>query len=99
MIRRRFLGLAALAGVGGLVTVEGMDTAEQKTVTFRITGFTCITCAVGLETLLQKEKGVVRVKASYPANTATITYHPRLTSESSLAEFIETTGFKASKEI
>jgi hypothetical protein len=25
MIRRRFLGLAMLAGVAGLVTVEGMD--------------------------------------------------------------------------
>jgi copper chaperone CopZ len=99
MIRRRFLGLATLAGVGGLVTMEGMDIAEQKTVTFRIAGFTCITCAVGLETLLQKEKGVVRVTASYPANAATITYHPRLTSESSLVEFIETTGFKATKEV
>ena len=98
MIRRRFLGLVTLAGVAGLVTVEGMNITEQKTVTFRITGFTCITCAVGLETLLQKEKGVVRVKASYPANTATIIYHPELTSESSLAEFIETTGFKATKE-
>jgi copper chaperone CopZ len=98
MIRRRFLGLATLAGVAGLATMEGMDIAEQKTVTFRIAGFTCITCAVGLETLLQKEKGVVRVKASYPANSATITYHPGLISESSLAEFIETTGFKATKE-
>jgi hypothetical protein len=48
---------------------------------------------------LQKEKGVVRVTASYPANAATITYHPRLTSESSLVEFIETTGFKATKEV
>jgi copper chaperone CopZ len=98
MIRRRFLGLATLAGVAGLVTIEGMDITEQKTVTFRIAGFTCITCAVGLETLLRKEKGVVRVEASYPANTATITYRPGLTSESSLTEFIETTGFKAAKE-
>ena len=98
MIRRRFLGLATLAGVGGLMTMEGMDRAEQKTVTFRITGFTCITCAVGLETLLLKEKGVVRANATYPANRATITYHPKLTSEASLVEFIESTGFKAAKE-
>ena len=97
MIRRRFLGLATLAGVAGLVTMEGMDLTEQKTVTFRITGFTCVTCAVGLETLLQKERGVIRAKATYPDSTATITYHPRLTSESSLAEFIESTGFKATK--
>jgi copper chaperone CopZ len=99
MIRRRFLGLATLAGVGGLVSMEGMDRAEQKTVTFHIAGFTCVTCAVGLETLLQKERGVVRAKASYPNNTATITYHPGLTTKSSLAEFIQTTGFKATKEV
>jgi copper chaperone CopZ len=98
MIRRRFLGLATLAGVGGLVTMEGMDLTEQKMVTFRISGFTCITCAVGLETLLQKERGVIRVKSSYPANMATITYRPGVTSESALAEFIESVGFKASKQ-
>ena len=97
MIRRRFLGLATLAGVGGLVTMEGMDLTEQKTVTFRISGFTCITCAVGLETLLQKEKGVTRVKASYPASMATITYRPGVTSESALVAFIESVGFKANK--
>ena len=97
MIRRRFLGLATLAGVAGLATMEGMDLAEQKTVTFRITGFTCVTCAVGLETLLQKERGVIWAKATYPGSIATITYHPRLTSESSLVEFIESTGFKATK--
>lgn len=98
MIRRRFLGLATFAGVAGLATLEGMNTTEQKTVAFRIAGFTCITCAVGLETLLLKEKGVVRAKASYPANTVTITYHPGLTSEASLVKFIETTGFTATKE-
>ena len=51
-----------------------------------------------LETLLQKERGVVWAKASYPNNTATITYHPKLTSEISLVEFIESAGFKAHKE-
>ena len=99
MIRRRFLGMMTLAGVGGLMTMEGMDLAEQKTVTFRVSGFTCITCAVGLETLLEKERGVIGVKASYPDNKATITYHPKLTSESSLVEFIESAGFKASKQV
>jgi hypothetical protein len=38
------------------------------------------------------------VKASYPANMATITYRPGVTSESALAEFIESVGFKASKQ-
>lgn len=97
MIRRKFLGLT-LTGLGGLATMEGMDLAEQKTVTFRITGFTCITCAVGLETLLEKERGVIRVKASYPESVAIVTYHPKLTSEQSLVKFIESAGFKATQQ-
>jgi Cu+-exporting ATPase len=98
MIRRKFLSLATLAGVGGLAAIEGVAVTERKTVTFRITGFTCITCAVGLETLLEKEKGVIRAKASYPENVTTITYNPAQTSETALAAFIATTGFKAMKE-
>lgn len=99
MIRRKFIGLMTLAGAGSMVALETIEAAEKKTVTYRISGFTCITCAVGLETLLQKEKGVVWANASYPNNTATITYHPKLTSESSLVEFIESAGFKAHNEV
>ncbi len=97
MIRRKFLGLT-LAGLGGVIAMEGMDLAEQETVTFRISGFTCITCAVGLETLLQKERGVIRVTASYPESIATVTYHPKLASEQSLVNFIESAGFKAIRQ-
>ena len=99
MIRRKFIGLMTLAGAGSMVALETVDAAGKKTVTYRISGFTCITCAVGLETLLQKERGVVWAKASYPNNTTTITYHPKLTSESSLVGFIESAGFKAHKEV
>ncbi len=97
MIRRKFLGMMTLAGAG-VVAMEGMDLAEKKTVTFGITGFTCITCAVGLETLLEKERGVIRVQASYPESKAIITYHPKLTSEASLVKYIEEAGFKAIKQ-
>lgn len=97
MIRRKFLGMMTLAGAG-VVAMEGMDLAEKKTITFRMTGFTCITCAVGLETLLEKERGVIRVQASYPESKATIIYHPKLTSEAQLAHYIEQAGFKTSKE-
>jgi Cu+-exporting ATPase len=90
--------MMTLAGVGGVVAMEGMDLAEQKTVIFRISGFTCITCAVGLETLLQKERGVIRVTASYSESIATVTYHPKLATERSLVSFIESAGFKATRQ-
>src|ERR1700721_2026240 len=82
MIRRKFIGLLTLAGASSLAALKAANALEKKTVTYKISGFTCITCAVGLETLLQREKGVVWAKASYPNSTATITYHPKLTSES-----------------
>ena len=96
MIRRKFLGMMTLAGAGA-IALEGLDLAEQKIVSFRIAGFTCITCAVGLETLLEKERGVIRVIASYPETKAVITYHPKLTDEAELVKFIEESGFKATK--
>jgi copper chaperone CopZ len=99
MIRRKFLSLATLAGVGGLAAIEGIASTERKTVTFRVSGFTCITCAVGLETLLEKERGVIHAKASYPENVTTITYNPAQTSEAALADFIATAGFKAIKSV
>src|SRR5690242_18284085 len=98
MIRRKFLSLVTLAGVGGLAALESVAVTERKTVTFRITGFTCITCAVGLETLLEKEKGIIRAQASYPESKATIIYNPTVINEALLVKFIEEAGFKTTKE-
>jgi len=98
MIRRKFLSLVTLAGIGGLGALEGVAVTERRTVIFRVTGFTCITCAVGLETLLEKEKGVIRARASYPESKAAITYNPTVINEASLVKFIEEAGFKTTKE-
>lgn len=94
MIRRKFLSFAAFAGAGSLAAIEGVAHTERRTVTFRISGFTCVTCAVGLETMLGKESGVIRAKASYPDGATTITYDPAVISEGRLADFIATTGFR-----
>ena len=95
MIRRKFLGLITLAGASSLATFRVAHALEKKTVTYKISGFTCITCAVGLETLLQREKGILAAKASYPDAIATVTYHPKSISEASIVEAIESMGFHA----
>jgi copper chaperone CopZ len=96
MIRRKFLGLMTLAGFSTLATLKAANALEKKTVTYKISGFTCITCAVGLETLLQREKGIIiAAKASYPDAIATVTYDPKATSEASIVEAIESMGFQA----
>jgi copper chaperone len=95
MIRRKFLGMMTLAGVSTLATLKAANALEKKTITYKIVGFTCITCAVGLETLLQREKGIIAAKASYPDAIATVTYDPKSTSEAFIIEAIESMGFQA----
>ena len=95
MVRRRFLGLVTLAGAGGLTTLSRAGTQRKETALFQVEGFTCITCAVGLETLLMREKGIVAAKATYPEALATITYQPGSTSKETIAAVIESMGFHA----
>ena len=90
MFRRNFLTSATLGLAGATV-----NASTSRMVTYRITGFTCVTCAVGLDTLLSRQKGVVRSHSSYPDATAAITYNPDLIDETRLKGFIAELGFTA----
>jgi Cu+-exporting ATPase len=93
MVRRRFIqGIAC--GLGAAEAAAGA--AKTKTVTYRIAGFTCITCAVGLDALLKDQKGIVRSKSSYPERTAVVEYNPELVNEEQIKAFIQELGFTAS---
>jgi copper chaperone CopZ len=72
-----------------------VSAADSQTVTYRIKGFTCVTCAVGLDTLLSKQEGVIRVHSSYPDASTTIQFRPSRTNEGTLKEFIAEMGFTA----
>jgi len=88
MIRRNFItGLAAAVG--------SIKAADSKTVTYKIEGFTCVTCAVGLDTLLQRQDGVIHSKSTYPESITTIEYKPSVITEQSLKSFISEMGFIA----
>jgi len=95
MIRRRFLGLMTLTGLSGVAALSAKSLVAKTKVTYRVQGFTCITCATGLETLLQREKGVLGVKASYPEGLATVTYDAHSISQTDIQNAIESMGFKA----
>ena len=109
MIRRQFLKLATLTGATGLASFGAIEAIEKKTqaatshlptktVDWRVAGFTCVTCAVGLETMLRQERGVVSVAASYPKARVTIQFHPDQVTEASLRSFIAELGFTASSD-
>jgi len=96
-LRRKFIGMMTLAGAGSLASgAARLETHRGSSITLKyaVQGFTCITCAVGLETLLRRQKGVLAAKADYHAATATIIFDPHVTEEASLRQFISTTGFR-----
>lgn len=107
MIRRQFIKLATLTGATGLASLGAIDALRDEparaasrpqattTVTWHVRGFTCVTCAVGLETLLRREKGVIAASATYPQSRVTIEYHPKLVSQDALRSAITSLGFTA----
>jgi copper chaperone CopZ len=106
MIRRQFIKLATLTGATGLTSLGALEAMRNpptaaaasnhvESVTWHVSGFTCVTCAVGLETLLRREKGVVDANATYPQSMVTIHYHPDVISQDKLRSAIAELGFTA----
>ena len=62
------------AGAGSLAPAA--KAAQTKTVTYKIKGFSCITCAVGLDVMLRRNKGVLRSNSTYPEAITTIDFDP-----------------------
>jgi Cu+-exporting ATPase len=98
MQRRRFVQMMTLASVGTVAAAELAHAGETKTIAWHVKGFTCVTCAVGLETMLREQKGVKRVRATYPEAQVTIQYDPASVNEARLRAFISELGFTAEPE-
>jgi Cu+-exporting ATPase len=98
MQRRRFVQMMTLASAGTLAALEVAHVKETKTVSYKVKGFTCVTCAVGLETMLGQQKGVKWVKATYPEAVVVIRYDPSAVNEPALRGFISELGFTAEPE-
>lgn len=94
MFRRQFVQLIAALGTGSLATVASLQTGERKTVTYHVKGFSCVTCAVGLDTLLKQKKGIAWSKSIYPDGIVTIKFDPKEVTEDSIKACIAEMGFK-----
>jgi len=95
MQRRRFVQMMTLAGAGTIAAMEAARVVPTTTISYRVKGFTCVTCAVGLETMLREQKGVKWVKASYPEALVVIKYDSSSINESALRGYISELGFIA----
>ena len=67
---------------------------ETRSITYEVKGFSCITCATGLEVMLRQQKGVARANASYPEGRVVIGFDEALVSEDKLKSFIVECGFR-----
>lgn len=97
MFRRAFIQRITLGGIGGVTAIGTVEGSEIRTIAYRVKGFTCVTCAVGLETMLQRERGIISAKASYPEATVIIRFDPELIAENSIKDFIAEMGFSVAE--
>jgi copper chaperone CopZ len=93
MIRRNFFKVMGAATAGGLASLDGVAAGPTKTVVFHVKGFSCVTCATGLDTMLKKEPGIVSSASTYPEAMATVKFDPKKSSPDTIAEFISGLGF------
>jgi copper chaperone CopZ len=82
-----------MAGVGGLAPLEGMAAEATKTVTYFVQGFSCITCATGLDTMLGRQKGITSSQSTYPEGKVTVAFRPSQITEQAIVTFITDLGF------
>ena len=94
MFRRRFIQQMAWAGAGSLAVGEAAIAGKCRTVNYQVKGFTCLACAVGLETMLRQQKGITKAQANYPKASVWIEFDPGLVTEQSLKERISDMGFR-----
>jgi copper chaperone CopZ len=93
MFRRRFLQMMTVASVSGLAPLEAMSAGTGKTVTWFVKGFSCITCATGLDTLLGQQRGILSSKSTYPEGKVTVRFDAGQTTEQAIVTFITDLGF------
>lgn len=92
MFRRRFLQMLTLASATPL---KSFAAAPTRTATLRVTGFTCITCATGLDTLISRHKGIKSSSSTYPEGMVKVVFNPDQVTEQWIEGFIANLGFKA----
>jgi len=81
--------LAEIVKETGYSVVEG-----TQTITLRIGGMTCASCAQTIENALKKRKGVRQANVNLATEKATVTYNPNETDYEEIRDTIEHTGYR-----
>jgi copper chaperone CopZ len=93
MFRRRFLQMMTMASVSSLAPLEAMAAETGQTVTYLVKGFSCITCATGLDTMLGQQRGILSSNSTYPEGKVTVRFNAGQTTAQAIVSFITELGF------
>ncbi len=99
MFRRRFLQLITLASASGLASIESLAAEPTRTATYRVKGFSCITCATGLDTMLSQQRGIKSSKSTYPAGVVTVCFNAGQINEDLIVAIIAELGFTVTSRV
>jgi copper chaperone CopZ len=98
MFRRQFVQFIAAVGTTSVATLAATDSKATKTATYVVKGFSCVTCAIGLDTILAKQKGVASSNSTYPGGIVVVKFDPNQIASDSLKALIAEMGFTISEE-
>jgi copper chaperone CopZ len=106
MIRRRFLQLVALSGAGALAPLDAIAgtaavadaSPKGRTAVLQVKGFSCITCAVGLDTMFSRTRGILSSHSTYPEGKVTVRFDPGSIDEAAVRAVITDAGFTIAGE-
>jgi copper chaperone CopZ len=93
MFRRRFLQFVPLATAVVLAPLKMVAKDKNEIASYRVKGFSCVTCATGLDTMLSQQKGVASSKSSYPEGIVKVAFDPEEIAKHQITAFIEELGF------
>lgn len=71
----------------------------MKSVTFKIEGMHCASCARTIETVIGLEAGVQEAAVSFDSKEARVLYDPGRTDEDRLAGLVERPGFRVAVRV
>ena len=75
-----------------LIRDLGYDVATVKK-TFPVTGMTCASCAVSVESMLKAQPGVLKTNANFANNTVYVEYLPSIAETEALKKAVQSIGY------
>jgi copper chaperone CopZ len=99
MFRRKFLQLMTFTSASNLVAFEALAAGPAVTIAYRVKGFSCVTCAIGLDTMLGRQKGVISSKSTYPEGIVKVSFNPDQITEQKIEAFIADLGFTVASRL